>query len=712
MSSATKATDLPFTGLPRDVAAPNELKAIPQWVAWRYEDRGGSKPTKPPVNPHTGGYASCDSPATWGTYEQAERRAREDGLPGVGFVLSEDDNLTGYDFDGCRNPTSGKLKPWVQEILSHGETYAEISPSGTGIRLIARGKIAAVIKYDPAKVEVYGHGRYLTITGQRLDCAPDAIGPAPNTKASCRARVKLHNETWAALKKAGPKLFGKGANSERGEAKCEEAKTGKRKRGVLWEAVYGFTKEPFFRNANDAALQNLSAWVPTLFGAAAKQSNKGYRVSSAALGRDLEEDLSFTSQGIKDFGVHDMGDANEGKRSPIDVVLEYGGAETAADAALWLCERLGVDPASLGWRGGASQEAKPSDHDDDNLVTTAAADLEMCGVDWLWPGRFALGKIGLIAGLPDYGKGQIAAFIAAAVTAAIKLPCDEGSVRQGNVIWFNAEDDARDTVLPRLVAAGADPRRVHFVNCSRVGGKDRSFSLVTDLPLLRKRIMQIGSVVLVIIDPVSAYLGVGKVDTRSTTDVRGVLTPLKELAEELHLAVIGIAHFNKKVDVTSALLRISDSLAYVAAARHVYVVLDDPEDNTMRLFVKAKNNLAADKKALRYGIGVRTVGHDIEAPFIVWHPQHVEVTANEAMQAAVGQSGHTRREAREFLLNRLEAGPVKSDDILKEAKQEGIAERTLKRAKKELGIRSHKTPKKFDGDWTWELPAMKRKMAI
>ena len=174
--------------------------------------------------------------------------------------------------------------------------------------------------------------------------------------------------------------------------------------------------------------------------------------------------------------------------------------------------------------------------------------------------------------------------------------------------------------------------------------------------------------------------------------------------------MIGIAHFNKKVDVTSALLRISDSLAYVAAARHVYVVLDDPEDNAMRLFVKAKNNLAADKKALRYGIGVRTVRHDIEAPFIVWHPQHVEVTANEAMQAAVGQSGHTRREAREFLLNRLEAGPVKSDDILKEAKQEGIAERTLKRAKKELG--SHKMPEKFDGDWTWDLPAMKRKMAI
>jgi putative DNA primase/helicase len=115
---------------------------------------------------------------------------------------------------------------------------------------------------------------------------------------------------------------------------------------------------------------------------------------------------------------------------------------------------------------------------------------------------------------------------------------------------------------------------------------------MTDLALLREEIERVGNVVLVIIDPVSSYLGVGKVDGRSATDVRGVLTPLKEMAEELHIAVIGIAHFNKKDDVKSALLRVSDSLAWVAVARHVYVVLDDPEDKDCYLFVKAKNNLA------------------------------------------------------------------------------------------------------------------------
>ena len=144
------------------------------------------------------------------------------------------------------------------------------------------------------------------------------------------------------------------------------------------------------------------------------------------------------------------------------------------------------------------------------------------------------------------------------------------------------------------------------------------------------------------------------------------------------------------------------------AARHVYAVLDDPEDKNSKLFVKAKNNLARDTKALRYGMGVKKVGHDatlgvdIVAPYIEWHPQYVDITANEAMAAA---GGHTaKREAREFLLDRLEAGPVKANDIVDEAKQDGIAERTLKRAKKELGIKSRKTPSKFDGEWYWELP--------
>jgi putative DNA primase/helicase len=353
--------------------------------------------------------------------------------------------------------------------------------------------------------------------------------------------------------------------------------------------------------------------------------------------------------------------------------------------------------------GWSKTEASP----DDDLDTTAAADVEMRGIEWLWPGRFAKGAFGLIAGLPDMGKGQIAAYLAAAVTAKVELPCLEGFAPQGNVIWFNAEDDVSRTIKPRLAAAGANLDRVHFVNGARVGGKKKHFNLIADLHLLRKAIQRIGNVVLVIIDPVSAYIGVGKVDGRSAADVRGVLTPLKDMAEDLEVAVIGLAHFNKKDDVKSALLRVSDSIAWVAAARSTYVVVDDPEDKDCKLFAKAKNNLARDNKALRYGMGVKTVGHDaklgvdVEAPHIVWHPQHVNITANEAMEAAGGRTA--KREAKEFLLNRLEAGPVSSDDILEEAKQEGIAERTLRRIKKEMGIESYREGGST-GAWFWKLP--------
>lgn len=91
---------------------------------------------------------------------------------------------------------------------------------------------------------------------------------------------------------------------------------------------------------NSAALKNLSAWVPNLFGSNAVLRAGIYRVSSKALGRDLEEDLSISPAGIKDFGLHDQGDARDGKRTPIDVVREYGN-KTFADAVDWLQGKLG-----------------------------------------------------------------------------------------------------------------------------------------------------------------------------------------------------------------------------------------------------------------------------------------------------------------------------------------------------------------------------------
>jgi AAA domain len=346
------------------------------------------------------------------------------------------------------------------------------------------------------------------------------------------------------------------------------------------------------------------------------------------------------------------------------------------------------------------------------LDTTRATGFAMRGISWFWPGRFALGKLGLIGGLPDKGKGLISADIIARCTNSAEWPCGEGRAPQGDVIWFTAEDDIEDTVIPRLAAAGADLARVHIVGMARnPNGSPRMFNLATDLPLLARKIEEIGTVALVIIDPVSAYLGVGKLNNSSTTDVRGVLAPLTRLAEEKKISIIGIMHFNKKADVTNAMLRIADSLAYVAAARHVYVVVDDTEKENARLFVKAKNNLAPDKHALRFMVGTQMVGHDpdtqaeIWAPHVLWDSEHVKVTATEAMEAEAGggNARAARREADDFLTSRLAEGPVLSADLEAEAKEEGISSRTLRRAKKELGVKSVRGDGAMAGKWFWEM---------
>lgn len=311
----------PFAGLP-SIPAIEELKKYRQWVAWKYEFRNGpsSKPTKPPISPRTGFGASHSKPETWGTYQDAFERARRSNLPGVGFVLADGDEICGIDLDACRDPDTGEIEPWAAEIVALAETYAEVSPSGEGIRLFARGKPEKTIKADKAHVEIYGKLRYLTVTGQHVDGTPDEIRPAPQSMKALVARV---------------------------EAVKQEQKP---ETGIPVLPPGSHDGSDFFERVNAAALANLSSWVPSIFpGAKFQQSTGAYRVPSRDLGRDLEEDLSIAPNGIVDFGVHDMGDARDGKRSAVDLAMEYGRGQDAKSAAFWLCDRLGRSPDVFGW---------------------------------------------------------------------------------------------------------------------------------------------------------------------------------------------------------------------------------------------------------------------------------------------------------------------------------------------------------------------------
>ena len=157
---------------------PEQLAERPQWVCWRLETRDG-KPTKVPYTPGTERRASSTDLMSWAPFEEA-LAAYEAGEPpydGIGFVFCSADPFVGIDLDKCRDAKSGEVAPWAQSIISRvREGYVEASPSDTGIHIIVEGtarggrmrKKVRLKGKVVGEIEVYGHGRFFTITGKIL----------------------------------------------------------------------------------------------------------------------------------------------------------------------------------------------------------------------------------------------------------------------------------------------------------------------------------------------------------------------------------------------------------------------------------------------------------------------------------------------------------------------------------------------------------------
>lgn len=140
---------------------PPELRALPQWVVWRVEERG-DKPTKVPYAVD-GRPASTTDPGTWAALDMAISRFQLGGVDGIGFVFSTADPFVGVDLDGALD--GDRLAPWAAEIVAELDSYTEISPSGRGLHVLIRGELrAGGNRRGP--IELYSHGRYFTMSGR------------------------------------------------------------------------------------------------------------------------------------------------------------------------------------------------------------------------------------------------------------------------------------------------------------------------------------------------------------------------------------------------------------------------------------------------------------------------------------------------------------------------------------------------------------------
>jgi hypothetical protein len=349
-------------------------------------------------------------------------------------------------------------------------------------------------------------------------------------------------------------------------------------------------------------------------------------------------------------------------------------------------------------------DAKP-DKIKPGLTVTLASEIEPEPIKWLWQNRIALGKLTIIAGFPDAGKSQITISVASIVSNGDKWPNNEGRAEQGSTLYLSSEDDAADTIVPRLKAAGADMDQVSILSSMvKVEGKSRVFNLADDLKKLGRTIADERAagrdVRLVIIDPISAYVGGGsKGDSHKNTEMRAMLTPLTEWAAEHGVAVIAITHFNKSGGNGNALYRVTDSLAFTAAARTVWLTATMEDQKVM---VKGKNNIGRDPGGLAYSIEGVDIGGGINAPRIVWG-EAVDVSADEALATPKGRPATGAVDAAADWLERLLAdGPKPVKDVKAAADAACISEYAFRKAKARLGVVSARTG--FQTEFYYSMP--------
>jgi putative DNA primase/helicase len=352
------------------------------------------------------------------------------------------------------------------------------------------------------------------------------------------------------------------------------------------------------------------------------------------------------------------------------------------------------------------------------LISHRASDVQLERLVWIWQSRIARGKVMLIGGPPGLGKSQVTVNIAATVSTGGRWPCNEGAAPKGDVIILSAEDGMADTIVPRLIAAGGNLHQIHIVAAAtkQDGTGRKTFSLKTDVDLLEGKAASIGVVRLIIIDPISAYMG--GADGNGNVETREVLEPLAEMANRLGIAVVAVTHLNKGgAGGQSALNRFAGSIAFIATARSAYLIIEDPDDENRRLFLEAKNNLGPKSKGLAFRVEQRLIGDDILASNISWETDHVTASVDEALAASESQGADEGRtgkdDAADFLRDLLAAGAMPVLEIEREARDAGLLgqdspisqNKAFRSARTVLGIAPKRTGGTgANGKWVWELP--------
>ncbi len=256
-------------------------------------------------------------------------------------------------------------------------------------------------------------------------------------------------------------------------------------------------------------------------------------------------------------------------------------------------------PPAAGTPSAQTQLQPPAAGGASSNVLACADSIEPEAVKWLWKYYLARGKLNLLAGHGSAGKSVVTLLIAATVTTGGKWPDGTQLAEPTNVLIWSSEDDPADTIVPRLIAMGADLGRVFIITGAKnPDGTGKPFDPSSDMPQLRAEIERIGGAGLLILDPIVSAVSR---DMHRGNDVRRELQPVVDLAVAHNCAVIGISHFTKGSAKAVPTERVLGSVAFTALARLVLLCAKDETDE-MRIFMRSKSNLGPVCDGFMYSI--------------------------------------------------------------------------------------------------------------
>jgi hypothetical protein len=294
---------------------------------------------------------------------------------------------------------------------------------------------------------------------------------------------------------------------------------------------------------------------------------------------------------------------------------------------------------------------------------------------WLWPAHLAFGMPALLEGDPGLGKSLIALDLCARLSRGLPFPDGQPSPGPCNCLVLNSEDTEAE-VRSRLAKLGADLERIFLMESQEHCGK--TIVLPSQIDRL-ERALERSDARLLVLDPVVDFLD-ANVYLNSDRGIRGMLAPLAQVTAKRSCAPLMQRHLNKSLG-KQAIYRGSGAIGFVAACRMAWVVGRDPLDPGRCVLAQVKNNRAALQPSLAYRVEPDPPG----APRLSWLGE----SPFSADQVVSGLSrGWARAGARAFLSSLLRDGPKLAREIWTLGQKQGLSERTLKRAKKELSIRS------------------------